>query len=121
MKRCYYRNREEDKEENRINRLYTTEFMRKINLKIKGKWLTPDKINKKVNPLLKIDNLNEEGNIQFLSGKKKKNKQSNKDNYENNNKILKLEKTTYDSMIELLDLMKRKNQKYKKIKMFWKI
>ena len=86
MKRCYFRNREEDKEENRINRLYTTEFMRKINLKIKGKWLTPDKINKKVNPLLKIDNLNQEGNIQFLSIKKKKNKEDNRINRFNDKK-----------------------------------
>ena len=115
MKRCYYRNREEDKEENRINRLYTTEFMRKINLKIKGKWLTPDKINKKVNPLLKIDNLNEEGNIQFLSGKKKKNKQSNKDNYENNNKILKLEKTTYDRIIGFNEKKEPEIQKNKDV------
>ena len=101
MKRCYFRNREEDKEENKLNRLYTTEFMRKINLKIKGKWLTPDKINKNVNPLLQIDNLNEEGNIEFLSGKKNKYKQNNKniENIENkgdNNTLKKLEKTTND-------------------------
>ena len=65
--------------------------------------------------MLKIDNLNEEGNIQFLSGKKKKNKQSNKDNYENNNKILKLEKTTYDRIIGFNEKKEPEIQKNKDV------
>ena len=48
LKRCYFKNESKDKEQNKLNRLYTTEFMRKINLRIKGKYLTPDKINKKI-------------------------------------------------------------------------
>ena len=93
FKRCYFRNREEDKEQNEINKACTTEFMRKINLKLKNIYYTPDKNNTKhVNPLLKVDNL-EEANIQFLYDKKNKNKKDtknediykNKNNYKNNN------------------------------------
>ena len=88
LKKCYFRNREEDREENELNRLSTTEFMRKINLKLRGKYLTPDKRQKAiVNPLLQIDNLGEEANIQILSNSQGKNKQpsnTNKDNGLNN-------------------------------------
>ena len=68
LKKCHFRNREEDKEENEIYKAFTKEFMRKINLKIEGRYLTPDrKSNIIVNPSLQIDNLGEECNIQFLN------------------------------------------------------
>ena len=96
LKRCYFKNESKDKEQNKLNRLYTTEFMRKINLRIKGKYLTPDKINKKnINPSLQIDHLNEEGNVQFLSKDKHKNKfkETNDENLKNNYNIKVLENT----------------------------
>ena len=68
LKKCYFRNREEDKVQNEINKASTTEFMRKIDFKLKGIYLTPDKRhNPIVNPLLQIDNLGNEANIQLLS------------------------------------------------------
>jgi hypothetical protein len=80
LKKCCFRNRKEDQEQNEINRASTTEFMRKIELRLKVNYLTPDKNQKKIiNPLLKIDKLGEEANIQFLSKSQDKNKQSQKE------------------------------------------
>ena len=81
LKKCYFRNREEDKELNDIYKASTTEFMRKIDLKLKGKYLTPDKRhNPIVNPLLQIDN---EANIQLLPYSQEKNNQKG-ERYRNN-------------------------------------
>ena len=95
LKKCYFRNRKEDQEQNEINKSCTTEFMRKIELKLKGNYLTPDKNQKRIiNPLLKIDKLGEEANIQFLSksqdknNENKDNKENKHNNYNNNNNIL---------------------------------
>ena len=87
LKKCYFRNREEDKVQNEINKASTTEFMRKIDLKLKGIYLTPDKRhNPIVNPLLQIDNLGNEANIQLLSYSQEKNNNNNQNGarYKNN-------------------------------------
>ena len=85
--------------------------MRKINLKLKNIYYTPDKNNTKhVNPLLKIDNL-EETNIQFLYDKKNKNKKvkkdddryKNKNNYKNNN-INREKKINIDDLVQVVNI-----------------
>ena len=60
--------------------------MRKIDLKLKGIYLTPDKRhNPIVNPLLQIDNLGNEANIQLLSySQEKNNNNQNGARYKNN-------------------------------------
>ena len=86
LKKCYFRKREEDKIQNEINKASTTEFMRKIDFKLKGIYLTPDKRhNPIVNPLLQIDNLGNEANIQLLSysQEKKNNNNQNGARYKN--------------------------------------
>ena len=88
LKKCDFRNREEDRERNELYRAATTEYMRKINLKIKGRYLTPDKNqNRRVNPLLKIDNLGEEANIELLSKSPDKNNQNEKNKGINKNNL----------------------------------
>ena len=90
LKKCYFKNRVQGEEVNDFFKKHTTEFMRKFNLKIRGRCLTPDrKLNIHFNPLLQIDKLNEEGNIQFLSKRIDKNDKSfhserNKDEYYDN-------------------------------------
>ena len=95
LKKCYLRNREEDKEENEIYKASTTEYMRKVNLKLKGNYLTNKTQKKIINPSLQIDNLGEEANIQILpnipdkDNKYKKNGDIN-ENKLNHEKIIKL-------------------------------
>ena len=115
LKKCHFRNREEDKEENEIYKACTKEFMRKINLKIEGRYLTPDrKSNIIVNPSLQIDNLGEECNIQFLNIKTNKidkseannkndeiDRDNSRENNNNNFRINNYKKTNiYNKIIE---------------------
>ena len=97
LKKCHFRNREEDRELNEINKACTTEFMRKIDLKLKGKYyLSPDKRRDPiVNPLLQIDNLGNEANIQLLSYSQEKNNQ-NGERYMNNTKNNKIQLVSHN-------------------------